>query len=141
MKEATDTVYNACLTVITSHLTYYLSKENDQNRDSAFVKQTILPLLIKGVSDKKSFYRKGYMHGLWSSCKSDHALNLLGVNGVEQLVVLALDVLEKVQAAGISVIDPKKETPLLVEGYYGLHWLLLVLEWAKSLGPAGQNIG
>ena len=61
---------------------------------------------------------------------------LSAVGDVSNLVDAVVKVVDKVQNAGVGLLDPKKETPALVEGVLGLRWILEVVEWAKVEGKS-----
>ncbi|KAJ3223816.1 translational activator of GCN4 [Clydaea vesicula] len=112
-----------------SHLSRHIKYYSDlATVDSKFISSTLTPLLIKGVSESKHSVRKGFVSCLYG-LSSKNAFETLTVSNVLQLAELATKIIDKVQAAGISLVDPKKDTPYLAEAYYCLSWLLRAADW------------
>ncbi|KAJ3031271.1 translational activator of GCN4 [Rhizophlyctis rosea] len=126
-KESNEIVLHHCLQSLIPHAKSYLSCPSPDTTTIA----SLAKLFLTGVSDAKSGVRKAYLFALVGA----FTMETLGVLGdVSKLVDAAVKVVDKVQGAGVALLDPKKETPALVEGVLGMNWVLQVAEWAKESG-------
>ncbi|KAJ3049894.1 translational activator of GCN4 [Rhizophlyctis rosea] len=128
-KEANEIVLHHCLQSLIPHIKAYLSSSSP---DAATV-SNLVRFILTGVSDAKSGTRKAYLFALVGAFTSEV---LSAVGDVSKLVDAMVKVVDKVQSAGVGLLDPKKETPALVEGVLGLRWILEVVEWAKAEGKS-----
>ncbi|KAJ3294416.1 translational activator of GCN4 [Borealophlyctis nickersoniae] len=127
LKETNETVLLACLRSTVPHLQSYLqSTQPDPKSISAFIQ-----FLTRGASDAKSGVRKAYLGAIEAGIRKE---GLKNAGDVSKLVDAVIKVVEKVQGAGVGLLDSKKETPALVEGYLGIRWLQEVVEWDAREG-------
>ena len=101
---------------------------------------SVVTFLTNGISDSKFLTRKVHLFCLDSSLVGT-ALNSVPEKSLLSLVEACIKVVDRIQIAGISMLDPKKETPLLVEGYLAVRWLINVLEWEQGQTPKKHSIG
>ncbi|KAJ3208838.1 translational activator of GCN4 [Dinochytrium kinnereticum] len=128
-KETSEPSLSACFTSLSKHLTSYLTSSSP---DPAVVASAVT-FLAAGLNDAKSLTRKVHLACLENAMVGP-ALDCLGDKGVTTLLEACVKVTEKVQAAGVALLDTKKETPALVEGYLAVRWMLGVLDWERAKG-------
>jgi hypothetical protein len=95
--------------------------------DTTLVTQ-LSSFFTSGISDSKSLTRKLHLTCLESSFVGA-VLESLSEPLFVKLVETCIKVIDKVSAAGIALLDPKKESPFLVEGYLAVSWLLQVVDF------------
>lgn len=117
-KESNDTALQNFVRSLSPHVQAYLTAAQAPDRKviSGFVE-----FLLAGLNDVKSGTRRAYL-SLTTAALTAPQLEALG-GGLEKLVDRVEKVVENVQKAGIALLDPKKETPALVEAYLGVRWL------------------
>ncbi|KAJ3280554.1 translational activator of GCN4, partial [Blyttiomyces sp. JEL0837] len=126
-KETTEAPIKACLNAIGPHLNAILTSANP---DAAVITGAAT-FLTTGLNDSKSFVRRAYMGCLEANVVGG-GLAVLSEKSLLGLVEAVLKIIDKIQTAGIAMLDPKKESPLLSEGYVGVDWIFGVMESAAA---------
>ena len=111
VKETTVSVCNEYFIIFSKHFSHLVS-----NGTSEFIEKDLLTMFLNGLNEKKHHIRQGFIIAL-----SDVQVSELYVSKLSKLVFSAL---EKACDAGISLIDPKKESPNIIEFYAGFMWIL-----------------
>ncbi|TPX65734.1 hypothetical protein SpCBS45565_g04973 [Spizellomyces sp. 'palustris'] len=125
-KESNETSLHVLFQALAPHVHGYLTSPSPDVK----VVTSLLQYLTSGVSDAKSGTRRAFL-GLLANAVKGSALVALH-DGLSKLVDAIIKIVGKVQAAGVALLDPKKETPALVEGYYGVGWLQEVVQWERA---------
>ncbi|KAJ3106530.1 translational activator of GCN4 [Phlyctochytrium planicorne] len=128
-KENAEPVLLACLQAFASHLQAYLASPT---REAAAI-TAALTFLTTGMGDAKSVTRKAYLYCL-EHAVSGSALDAVPDKTLISLVEGSVKVVDRVQTAGIALLDTKKDTAALVEGYLAVRWVIGALKWEKEKG-------
>ncbi|KAI8816085.1 armadillo-type protein [Fimicolochytrium jonesii] len=116
-KESNDTCLQFLLQAIAIHIRAYF----ESPAADAKVIASIVAFVKGGVSDAKSGTRRAFLSLLPIAFQGE-ALKALG-GAWKDLVDPVVKLVEKVQSSGIALLDLKKDTPALVEGYLAIRWL------------------
>lgn len=133
-KESNEGALHTFLQAVVPHISFYLSTEKVDAKTAAGLVQCFQT----GLSDSKSGVRKAYLFALETAIGKP-SLNKIG--DITKLVEIVVKIVERVQNAGVALLDPKKETPAIVEGYLGVRWIQEVLIWERESGnkPQGKS--
>ncbi|KAJ3090385.1 translational activator of GCN4 [Quaeritorhiza haematococci] len=124
------------------------SASKSAGADSSSVVDAFVSFLVPGLGESKANVRRGYLSGLCealtpgglfafpssssSSVDVQHPLTILGEASALKIAESVVKVVDKVQASGVAMLDPKKESPALAEGYLGVWWLLEASAWDEK---------
>ncbi|KAJ3405592.1 translational activator of GCN4, partial [Chytridiales sp. JEL 0842] len=131
-KETSEPALLAGFSAFSKHLNAFLASPSP---DSSTL-TSALTFLTSGVSDSKATLRRAHFMCLQTGLVGD-SLKSLSEKQLAPLVDAAVKIVDKIQAAGVALLDPKKETPFLAEGYLAVRWLLCVIEWESK---SGKNV-
>ncbi|KAI9203244.1 armadillo-type protein [Polychytrium aggregatum] len=129
-KESSAPVVTAALLALVPHISGYLTLDI---REKSVV-SSIAKLLSAGIKDAKAPNRLGYSHILQAAITRD-GFGSLSKDDFVLLLDSAVSVLDKFHAAGpIALLDPKKDTPAVSEGYFAAKIVLEAATWERASG-------
>ena len=117
LKESSEPVLMSGANALGVHAKMVLSAGEDQ---------ASLKLLLSGLNDSKSLMRIASLQALLLACDETVQTNL------DELVQVLIKITQDVQAAGITILDPKKDTRTYVEGVYASLILVKLICWGKT---------
>ncbi|KAJ3022842.1 translational activator of GCN4 [Thoreauomyces humboldtii] len=117
-KESNDVGLELLLQAIARHLDIYVKTETPD----AAVLSSAAAFVKAGLNDGKAGTRRAFLTLLSVTLRGD-SLKPLCAGPSKDIIQAAKGIVEKVQAAGIALTDPKKETPGLAEAYFATSWL------------------
>ncbi|KAI9338101.1 armadillo-type protein [Zopfochytrium polystomum] len=128
-KEISEAVVVSCYSAVAQHISHALSSEQAADAETI---SAITNFFTTGLSEAKSLHRRVVLQSLEAGVSSNEAIAGLTEAARIAIAEACIKVLDKVQAAGIAMLDPKKEGPSPAEGYLTVSWLLDVLSWESG---------
>ncbi|KAJ3197163.1 translational activator of GCN4 [Irineochytrium annulatum] len=122
-KETTDQALLACFNALSKHLHAYLTT----SPDTAVLTSTFKTLLA-GLADSKTTIRRATLWCIESALVGD-ALKAVPPASLTSLVESCVKIIDKVQGSSNALLDSKKDSPTLIEGYLAVRWIIEVTEW------------
>ncbi|KAI8916484.1 armadillo-type protein [Powellomyces hirtus] len=116
-KESNEIGLQILLQAVAVHLRAYLSSPSPDVK----VVAAAVAFVKAGVNDSKSATRRAFLMLVATAIKGDTAKVLgAGINDIDDAVRKVVD---RVSAAGVAILDPKKETPALAEAFTAMRWI------------------
>ncbi|KAH6566502.1 hypothetical protein BASA60_009434 [Batrachochytrium salamandrivorans] len=128
-KESNDLVMVAALSAFGNHVSAYLS----HNKCDAQVIAGASFFLISGIKDLKSGVRKAHLSAIAVLVQHPQNFSSFG-QGVIGLIDALIGLTEKAQAAGIALLDLKKDTPTFAEACISVQFIIAALQSNEALG-------
>ncbi|KAK5667273.1 translational activator of GCN4 [Batrachochytrium dendrobatidis] len=133
-KETNEPALAAALSAFGTHFSAYISS-SESKQDNITTGATFL---IKGIKDVKSTVRRAYLYAIKALLNSSKDLFKLGTN-LSCIITALITLAEKVQAAGIALLDPKKETPFFAEACMSVQFIITTMQQSTHANGISIN--
>ncbi|KAI9103109.1 armadillo-type protein [Phlyctochytrium arcticum] len=129
-KETNEASLAALAQALVPHVTEFLASKEFESKALS----DLISFFISGISDVKSGVRRAILSLLVDASTEKTFATLLSTESAtcQKLVDVIVKAIKNVQAAGVALVDPKKETPALVEAYLGMEWIQQALLWEQQ---------